>query len=107
MMRVAGVSNDTCVYEVNKTASTVIDASNCEVFIQGRRYNLCGDLDSGSCVTAPTVASGLYGCALGAKPVKGEIDPFCWVYNEHCDQFEPYGHGSVTGLISSSAAVQP
>ena len=107
MMRVAGVSNDTCAHEVNKAASTVIDASNCEVSIQGRRYNLCGDLDSGSCVTAPTVASGLYGCALGAKPMKGQIDPFCWVYNERCDQFEPYGHGSVTGLISSSAAVQP
>jgi hypothetical protein len=97
MMRVSGVSYQSCVdkvYEVSKA-----EANQCSLVVDRRTYDFCRAYDQSTCEVQPTIASGLKGCEIGAKPDISQMDPFCWVYNEGCKQFEPYGHGSTTKLI--------
>jgi len=97
MMRVSGVSYESCVDKVYEVSNA--EANRCSVVVDGREYDSCGAYDQSKCEVEPTVASGLTGCVIGDKPDISQMDPFCWVYNEGCKQFEPYGHGSRTKLI--------
>ena len=97
MMRVSGVSYQSCVDKVYEVSNA--DANRCSVFVDHREYDFCGAYDQSTCEVQPTMASGLKGCEIGEKPDISQIDPFCWVYNEDCKQFEPYGHASIINLI--------
>ena len=97
MMRVSGVSYQSCVDKVYEVSNA--DANRCSVVVDRREYDFCGAYDQSTCEVQPTMASGLKGCEIGEKPDISQIDPFCWVYNEDCKQFEPYGHASIINLI--------
>ena len=97
MMRVSGVSYQSCVDKVYEVSNA--QASQCSVAVDRREYDFCGAYNESACEIQPTIASGLKGCEIGAKPDISQIDPYCWVYNEGCKYFEPYGHGSRTNLL--------
>ena len=90
----AGSDHDAC----NDYVERIFDGTAgpvCDLEIAGRTYHLCGD---SMCQVAPSLEGGLYGCQIGSVPSHDEVDPFCWVYNEKCKAFEPWGFGSEIGL---------
>ena len=102
MMRVAGVDRADCdalVNAVHQSSGLAIPTMPCDVEIGGHTYNICGAFNASVGTAEPTLESGLHGCTIGAHPAADLTDPFCWVYNEAEARFEPFGHGSVLGLI--------
>jgi hypothetical protein len=88
----AGSEEEACHDFVAQIASE----PTCEFEISGRLYNVCAE--GATCPVPPSLESGHYGCQIGAVPNHDQIDPFCWVYNEKCGKFEPWGWASTIGL---------
>ena len=94
IMRVRGLSLSECSQQVYDAAQ----GSACSLSISGFMYDICNGFGESTCEVSPTIESGLYGCHLGDTPNASAVDPYCWVYREDLQSFEPFGQGSQVGL---------
>jgi hypothetical protein len=71
----------------------------CRLHVNGFEFSVCDpEGKAGRSRCRPRREHGLAGCEIVIPSGTG-VDPFCWVYNEIAHSFEPFAHGSTTGLF--------
>jgi len=113
-MRVSGLPDDACQAIVHDVADAGMrngsagmrngswpePSEPCHREVFGHDYSFCSPVPDRAVCQEASTDHGLAGCMLvGSPPEFHDVDPFCWVYDERRNMFEPWALASSVGLL--------